>query len=70
MFKHIFIFFIKFYQKFLSPLKRPCCRFYPSCSQYALTAFNKHSIFKALFLTVRRLLKCHPFSKGGYDPVP
>ena len=61
---------IRFYQKFLSPLKKHCCRFYPTCSRYALEAFSKHSFFKAFFLSLRRFLKCNPFFKGGYDPVP
>lgn len=48
---------------------QPCCRFYPSCSQYALDAIVIHGVLKGLFLTIRRLLRCHPFAKGGYDPV-
>lgn len=61
---------IRFYQKFLSPLKKPCCRFYPVCSSYALEAFSKHGFFKASFLSLKRVLRCNPFCKGGYDPVP
>ncbi len=61
---------IKFYQKWLSPLKFPSCRFTPSCSSYALQAFAAHGFLKGLILTVKRILKCHPFHPGGYDPVP
>ena len=61
---------IRFYQKFLSPLKKPCCRFYPVCSNYALEAFSKHGFFKASFLSLKRFLRCNPLCKGGYDPVP
>lgn len=58
------------YQKFLSPLKKPCCRFYPTCSKYAKTAFLRYGFFKALFLSLKRFLRCNPFFKGGFDPVP
>lgn len=69
--KKICIVLIKFYRKFISPLKgRPCCRYYPTCSQYALEAYEKYGFFKGTFLTVWRILRCNPFSKGGYDPVP
>lgn len=61
---------IKFYRKYISPLKRPSCIFIPTCSQYALEAVNKYGFFKGLFLSIKRILRCHPFSKGGYDPVP
>jgi putative membrane protein insertion efficiency factor len=67
--KKIIILFIKFYKKFISPLTRPSCRFYPSCSQYALEAVEKYGAFKGSFLGIKRILKCHPFNKGGYDPV-
>lgn len=65
----IFIFLIKLYQKFISPLKRPSCRFYPTCSHYSLSAYQKHGFFRGSFLTVKRILKCHPFHPGGYDPL-
>ena len=61
---------IKFYQKFLSPLKKPCCIYYPSCSSYAYEAYKKYGFFKGTYLTIWRILKCNPFNKGGYDPVP
>lgn len=68
--KKIIIGLIRFYQKFISPLKRPCCRFYPSCSEYALQAFTKYGFFRGGWLALKRLLKCHPFNPGGYDPLP
>ena len=69
--KHVCIWLIRFYQKFISPLKgSPCCRFYPSCSAYALEAFMNRGFFVGFGLTVWRILRCNPFFKGGYDPVP
>lgn len=68
--KYIFIGLIRLYQKFISPLFPASCRFTPTCSQYALEAFKKYGAVKGLILTVWRLLRCNPFSKGGYDPVP
>lgn len=65
-----FVVLIRFYQKFISPYKRPCCRFTPTCSQYALEAFRKHGPFKGLFLSVWRILRCNPWGGSGYDPVP
>lgn len=70
MLKNICIMLIGFYRKFISPLKPPCCRFYPTCSQYAYEAYSKYGFVKGTYLSVRRILKCHPFHKGGYDPVP
>lgn len=67
--RKIICFLIRIYQYVLSPFMQPCCRFYPSCSQYALDAIVIHGVLKGLFLTIRRLLRCHPFAKGGYDPV-
>ena len=61
---------IKFYQKWISPLKPPTCRFIPTCSNYAITAIERYGIIKGGVLAVKRLLKCHPFHKSGYDPVP
>ncbi|WP_174626846.1 membrane protein insertion efficiency factor YidD [Candidatus Methylobacter favarea] len=61
---------IKFYKYFISPLLVPSCRFYPSCSSYALEALQRHGAFIGSYLALRRLLKCHPFHPGGIDPVP
>ena len=60
---------VRFYQKYISPLKGPTCRFYPTCSQYSIEAFKKYGFFKGLWLTVKRVSKCHPFHPGGYDPL-
>lgn len=65
----IFVFLIKIYQKFISPLFPPSCRFYPTCSEYAIQAFTKHGIFKGGLMAIWRILRCNPFNKGGYDPV-
>ena len=61
---------IRFYQKFISPLKPPTCRFTPTCSQYAIEAIRKHGPFKGLALAVWRILRCNPWGGSGYDPVP
>ena len=61
---------IRFYQRYLSILKPPTCRFTPTCSQYALQAIGKYGLAKGIYLGVRRLLRCHPFHPGGWDPVP
>ena len=58
---------IKFYQRFISPLKRPSCRFYPSCSAYALLAIKKYGAAKGMVKTVWRILRCNPFNDGGVD---
>ncbi|MBZ5751587.1 membrane protein insertion efficiency factor YidD [Metabacillus rhizolycopersici] len=68
--KHLFISLIRFYQKFISPLTPPTCRFYPTCSHYGLEAFQRFGVIKGGYLTGKRLLKCHPFHPGGFDPVP
>lgn len=68
--KQIFIGIIRFYQKFISPMTPPTCRFHPSCSQYGLESFQKHGALKGFWLTIKRILKCHPFHPGGFDPVP
>lgn len=68
--KKIVIFLILFYQKVISPLKPPSCRFYPTCSQYGLEAIQRFGVLKGGILTLKRLSKCHPFHPGGYDPVP
>lgn len=61
---------IRFYQITISPMKGPTCRFQPTCSSYAIEAIKKHGAIKGGYLGIRRILKCHPFHKGGYDPVP
>ena len=64
------IMLVRFYQLCLSPLKPPSCRFTPTCSQYAIEALRKHGPIKGLYLTTKRLLRCHPWGGSGYDPVP
>lgn len=64
------ILLIRLYRAFISPIFGPSCKYYPTCSSYALEAFMKHNILYATWLTVWRVLRCNPFSKGGYDPVP
>lgn len=61
---------VRFYQRYLSPLKRPTCIYLPTCSQYMLEAVSKYGALKGGWLGVKRLLRCHPFHAGGYDPVP
>jgi uncharacterized protein len=61
---------IEAYQRWISPLLGPRCRYFPSCSQYAVLAIERHGVVHGSYLTVRRLLRCHPFHAGGYDPVP
>ncbi len=61
---------VRFYRRYLSPKKAPCCRFTPTCSAYALEALERHGAFFGLLLTLWRILRCNPWSKGGYDPVP
>lgn len=68
--KKFFIGIINLYRKYISPLKKPCCRFTPTCSQYAIEAFERYGVIKGLYLSVKRILRCNPFCKGGYDPVP
>ena len=68
--KHVMIGLIRLYQKFISPIKPSCCRFKPTCSAYAIEAFQKRGFFIGFILTVWRILRCNPFCKGGYDPVP
>ena len=60
---------IRVYQTYLSPLKGATCRFYPSCSHYSIQSLRKHGLLKGLLLALVRLLKCHPWHPGGYDPV-
>lgn len=62
---------IRFYRRFLSPLKAsPSCRFSPTCSRYALDVISTHGVIRGCYLALRRILKCHPFHPGGFDPVP
>jgi len=61
---------IRFYQRFLSPLWPPVCRYQPVCSSYASLAFSRFGFWRGFWLSLRRLLRCHPFHSGGYDPVP
>ena len=68
--KKLLILMIKFYRKYLSPLKRVHCPYTPTCSQYGLEAIEKYGAFKGSLLTCWRILRCNTFSKGGYDPVP
>ncbi len=69
--KYVLMGLIRFYQRFLSPLKGAAtCRFYPTCSQYAYEAVAKYGAFKGGYMAVWRVLRCHPFHPGGYDPVP
>ena len=69
--KKIFIGLIKFYRKYLSPLKgHATCKYFTTCSQYAIEAIEKYGVLKGGLLAVWRILRCNPFSKGGYDPVP
>jgi putative membrane protein insertion efficiency factor len=65
-----FVFLIRFYQIVISPIFPAQCRFQPTCSHYGLEAFKKHGVFKGGFLTLKRILSCHPWGKSGYDPVP
>ncbi|MDR3258316.1 MAG: membrane protein insertion efficiency factor YidD [Fusobacteriaceae bacterium] len=68
--KTIALFLIKFYQKYISIFLGTNCRFYPSCSAYTYEAIEVHGFIKGFFLGIKRILKCHPFHPGGYDPVP
>jgi len=70
MLARLFIALIKLYRWCLSPLLGQHCRFYPSCSEYALTALNQHGVARGGWLSLRRLGRCHPWHPGGYDPVP
>ena len=67
--KRILLLLIIFYRRVISPFKPPCCRFYPTCSEYALQAIEKYGPVKGSYKAAKRILKCHPFHSGGYDPV-
>ena len=66
----ILLLLIKAYQRFISPLFPPTCRFQPTCSQYAIEAISTYGTFKGSWLAIKRILRCHPFHPGGYDPIP
>ena len=68
--KYILIWLIRGYQKFISPLFPPTCRFYPTCSAYFIQALQKYGFFKGSYLGIKRILRCHTGNPGGYDPVP
>ncbi len=68
--KTLVLILIRTYQILISPLLGPCCRFHPTCSAYSLESVRKHGCWKGLGLTLARLLKCHPWHPGGFDPVP
>ena len=67
--RYIFIFLIKLYKKFISPMFAPSCRFYPTCSTYAVQSFTKYGVIKGGAKAVWRILRCNPYNKGGYDPL-
>ena len=68
--KVVLLLLIRFYRGFLSPLKPPSCRYIPTCSEYAMIAVEKYGAAKGSLLAIKRILRCHPFHEGGYDPVP
>ena len=70
MLKRIVLLPVKFYRRYISPLFPPCCRFTPTCSQYCLDAVEEWGVFCGLALTLWRIIRCNPWSKGGHDPVP
>ena len=68
--KKFFLLLIGFYRSYISPLKPPCCRYIPTCSEYAMIAIERYGALKGGYMAVKRILRGHPFHKGGYDPVP
>jgi len=68
--KYILILLVRIYKLTISPILPPSCRHYPVCSEYAIDALEKHGLFKGSYYSIIRILKCNPFFKGGYDPVP
>ena len=67
--RYVFIFIIKLYKKFISPMFAPSCRFYPTCSTYAVQSFTKYGVIKGGAKAIWRVLRCNPYNKGGYDPL-
>lgn len=68
--KRLLIWLIRGYKRFISPLLPPSCRYIPTCSEYAMEAIEKYGALKGGYLAIKRILRCHPFHPGGYDPVP
>lgn len=68
--KKLFIKLIRLYQRYISPLTPPTCRFHPTCSNYAIEAISEYGVLKGTWFAIKRILKCHPFHPGGFDPVP
>lgn len=68
--KKALLFMIRFYREYVSPLKPPSCRFVPTCSEYALISIERYGVLKGGRMALCRILRCHPFREGGYDPVP
>jgi uncharacterized protein len=68
--KHVLIFFVRAYQLMISPYLPPSCRYTPTCSSYAIGAIRTHGAVKGIWLAMKRIGRCHPWSEGGYDPVP
>lgn len=69
MLKKLLLIVINSYRKYISPMKGPCCIFTPTCSEYAMEAISKYGAFKGGFMAIKRILRCHPYNKGGHDPV-
>ena len=68
--KYVVLGLIRFYQRYVSPMTPPSCRYVPTCSQYAVESVSKYGALKGTWLAIRRISRCHPFHEGGYDPVP
>lgn len=68
--KRVFLLLIDVYRRYISPLKSPCCRYIPTCSEYAMIAIERYGAMRGGWLALKRILRCHPFHEGGYDPVP
>jgi len=68
--KYLLVSLVRAYQWLLRPLIGPRCRFYPTCSEYSIEALRRHGVLRGSWLTMRRLTRCHPYNRGGFDPVP